>query len=94
MPDDLVIAVQQLDPELPLPAYAHPGDAGADLVAGVDVDLMFLEARLLLERIAGAHALAAPHRSAHAAALAAATDDSRPVEARLAVLTGPEAVAG
>ena len=39
MPDDLVIAVQQLDPELPLPAYAHPGDAGADLVAGVDVDL-------------------------------------------------------
>lgn len=43
MPDhataDLVIAVQQLDPDLPLPAYAHPGDAGADLVAGVDVDL-------------------------------------------------------
>ncbi|MBM0126958.1 dUTP diphosphatase [Pimelobacter simplex] len=43
MPDDaaadLVIAVRQLDPELPLPAYAHPGDAGADLVAGVDVDL-------------------------------------------------------
>nr|WP_218866206.1 dUTP diphosphatase [Nocardioides kongjuensis] len=35
----MVIAVQQLDPELPLPAYAHPGDAGADLVAGVDVDL-------------------------------------------------------
>ncbi|TQK70781.1 MULTISPECIES: dUTP diphosphatase [unclassified Nocardioides] len=42
MPDDsadLVIAVQQLDPALPLPAYSHPGDAGADLVAGVDVDL-------------------------------------------------------
>jgi len=39
VPDDLVIAVQQLDPGLPLPAYAHPGDAGADLVAGVDVDL-------------------------------------------------------
>ncbi|MBU2696486.1 MULTISPECIES: dUTP diphosphatase [Pimelobacter] len=39
MPDDLVISVQQLDPELPLPAYAHPGDAGADLVAGVDVTL-------------------------------------------------------
>ena len=39
MPDDLVIAVQQLDPTLPLPTYAHPGDAGADLVAGVDVDL-------------------------------------------------------
>lgn len=43
MPDDdtadLVISVQQLDPDLPLPAYAHPGDAGADLVTGVDVDL-------------------------------------------------------
>lgn len=39
MPDDLVISVQRLDPELPLPSYAHPGDAGADLVAGVDVTL-------------------------------------------------------
>lgn len=28
-----------LDPELPLPRYAHPGDAGADLVARVDVVL-------------------------------------------------------
>ncbi|MDQ6526485.1 dUTP diphosphatase [Nocardioides sp. LHD-245] len=36
---DLVISVQQLDPDLPLPAYAHPGDAGADLVTSVDVDL-------------------------------------------------------
>ncbi|WP_204920578.1 dUTP diphosphatase [Microlunatus panaciterrae] len=25
------ILIQQLDPELPLPSYAHPGDAGADL---------------------------------------------------------------
>ena len=33
------IAVQQLDPELPLPSYAHPGDAGADLVTRVDVVL-------------------------------------------------------
>lgn len=39
MPHDLEIAVQQLDPDLPLPAYAHPGDAGADLVATVDVTL-------------------------------------------------------
>ncbi|KRB75876.1 deoxyuridine 5'-triphosphate nucleotidohydrolase [Nocardioides sp. Root190] len=39
MPDDLVIAVQQLDEGLPLPAYAHPGDAGADLVSTVDVTL-------------------------------------------------------
>lgn len=27
------IPVRRLDPELPLPSYAHPGDAGADLVA-------------------------------------------------------------
>lgn len=39
MPHDLEIAVQQLDPDLPLPAYAHPGDAGADLVSTVDVTL-------------------------------------------------------
>ena len=29
----LTIPVRRLDPDLPLPAYAHPGDAGADLVA-------------------------------------------------------------
>lgn len=29
----------RLDPEVPLPAYAHPGDAGCDLVTTVDVDL-------------------------------------------------------
>ena len=39
MPHDLEIAVQQLDPGLPLPSYAHPGDAGADLVTTVDVTL-------------------------------------------------------
>jgi dUTP pyrophosphatase len=35
----LEIAVRRLDPGLPLPAYAHPGDAGADLVTAVDVTL-------------------------------------------------------
>jgi len=29
----LAIQVSQLDPELPLPSYAYPGDAGADLYA-------------------------------------------------------------
>lgn len=33
------ILVQQLDPGLPLPDYAHDGDAGADLRSAVDVDL-------------------------------------------------------
>lgn len=29
----LEIAVRRLDPQLPVPAYAHPGDAGVDLHA-------------------------------------------------------------
>ena len=33
------IEVQRLDPDLPLPSYAHPGDAGADLVATSDITL-------------------------------------------------------
>jgi dUTP pyrophosphatase len=33
------VPVRRLDPDLPLPTYAHPGDAGADLVAAEDVDL-------------------------------------------------------
>ena len=36
---DLRLEVLRLDPELPLPAYAHPGDAGADLLTAVDVRL-------------------------------------------------------
>lgn len=34
MPDEVLI--QRLDPDLPLPAYARPGDAGIDLYARVD----------------------------------------------------------
>ncbi|MEK7425128.1 MAG: dUTP diphosphatase [Actinomycetota bacterium] len=33
----LSVPIVQLDPELPLPAYAHPGDAGLDLRARIDV---------------------------------------------------------
>ncbi len=36
----LDIAILRLDPELPLPSYAHPGDAGADLLTTVDVTLV------------------------------------------------------
>ena len=32
------VLVQRLDPELPLPAYAHPGDAGADQYAAEDIE--------------------------------------------------------
>jgi dUTP pyrophosphatase len=39
-PADLVeVATKRLDPGQPLPAYAHPGDAGADLVAAEDAVL-------------------------------------------------------
>ncbi|NDU74042.1 dUTP diphosphatase [Actinomadura sp. DSM 109109] len=33
------VLIRRLDPELPLPQYAHAGDAGADLVAATDVEL-------------------------------------------------------
>ena len=35
----LEVAVRRLDPEVPLPSYAHPGDAGCDLVTTEDVEL-------------------------------------------------------
>lgn len=33
------VPIRQIDPDLPLPAYAHAGDAGADLVAAEDVEI-------------------------------------------------------
>ena len=33
------VQIRLLDPDLPPPRYAHPGDAGADLVAAEGVDL-------------------------------------------------------
>jgi dUTP pyrophosphatase len=33
------VPVLRLDPDVPLPTYAHPGDAGADLTTTVDVRL-------------------------------------------------------
>jgi dUTP pyrophosphatase len=36
---ELPIDIVRLDPELELPRYAHPGDAGLDLVAREDVNL-------------------------------------------------------
>jgi len=36
---DVPVLVRPLDPDLPLPRYAHPGDAGADLYAAEDVEL-------------------------------------------------------
>jgi dUTP pyrophosphatase len=39
VPEQVRVAVRRLDPELPLPSYAHDGDAGADLCAAADVEL-------------------------------------------------------
>ncbi|MFG1651337.1 dUTP diphosphatase [Micromonospora sp. NPDC049275] len=39
MTDVVPVPVRLLDAELPLPTYAHPGDAGADLMAAADVEL-------------------------------------------------------
>lgn len=33
------VRITRLRPEIPLPSYAHPGDAGADLVAATSTDL-------------------------------------------------------
>lgn len=35
----LEVHVRRLDPAVPLPAYAHPGDAGCDLVTTQDADV-------------------------------------------------------
>lgn len=33
------VLIRRIDADVPIPVYAHPGDAGADLVTTVDVDL-------------------------------------------------------
>lgn len=38
-PHAVDVLVRRLDPELPLPAYAHPGDAGVDLVTRVPAEV-------------------------------------------------------
>lgn len=39
MTDALQVEIVRLDPGLPLPGYAHAGDAGADVHTAVDVEL-------------------------------------------------------
>ncbi|MFD8563463.1 dUTP diphosphatase [Streptosporangium canum] len=40
MTDNVEVLIHRLDAGLPLPSYAHPGDAGADLHAVGDVELL------------------------------------------------------
>lgn len=41
------VLITRLDPDLPLPAYEHPGDAGMDLRSRIDVTLAPGERRLV-----------------------------------------------
>jgi len=46
------VLIQRLDDAVPLPTYAHPGDAGADLVSTEDVELAPGERRAVATGIA------------------------------------------
>ena len=73
----------------PIATWQH--DGGIKIPAGVDVELMFTEARLLLERVAaGEPPLDKQASTLVAAAIAAASDTARPAAARLAALQDPE----
>lgn len=37
--EEITVSIKQLDPGLPLPSYAHPGDAGIDLLASEGITL-------------------------------------------------------
>ncbi|WP_027346362.1 dUTP diphosphatase [Hamadaea tsunoensis] len=52
MSSEVPVAVRMLDAELPMPAYAHPGDAGADLVAAESVAIPPGERRLVRTGVA------------------------------------------
>ena len=36
---DLEVLISTTSPEVPIPTYAHPGDAGADITTRIDVEL-------------------------------------------------------
>lgn len=72
----------------PLATWEH--DAGLKIPAGVDVELMFTEGRLLLERVLAAGDLDGHETSIVKGAAQAAADTDRPVQARLAAMQSPE----
>jgi dUTP pyrophosphatase len=46
-PERVRVGLSRLDPGMPVPAYAHPGDAGADLAIAEDCELAPGERRLV-----------------------------------------------
>ena len=73
----------------PVATWQH--NAGIKVPAGLDVELVFLEGRLLLERVR-AEIPAGPDTAVVDAAVAAAADSERPAEARLAQLESDDVV--
>ncbi|MEO5653330.1 MAG: maltotransferase domain-containing protein [Marmoricola sp.] len=76
-------------------AWSHPiatwmHDAGIKIRAGVDVELMFAEGVLLLQRVAKDKRLDKTHKTVLRDAVKALNDTARPVEARLAVAESHE----
>jgi starch synthase (maltosyl-transferring) len=71
----------------PVATWQHA--AGLKIPAGVDVDLMFTEGRLLLERVLSTLVPTSADARVVQGALEAAVDVGRPPEARLAVLEDP-----
>jgi starch synthase (maltosyl-transferring) len=72
----------------PIATWEH--DAGLKIPAGVDVELMFTEAQLLLARVVAEGGLDKRQTALLSAAAQAAEDGDRPVAARLAVLQSQE----
>ena len=71
----------------PVATWQHA--AGLKIPAGVDVDLMFTEGRLLLERVRSTVDATSADARVLQGAIEAASDVGRPPEARLAVLEDP-----
>lgn len=46
-PQKVTVGLVRLDPELPIPRFAHPGDAGADLAIAEDCELAAGERRVV-----------------------------------------------
>ncbi|MEO5852009.1 MAG: maltotransferase domain-containing protein, partial [Nocardioides sp.] len=78
----------------PISTWQH--DAALKIPAGVDVELMFTEGRLLFERVLdglGRQQRKSPAAEVLTAAISATRDTERPVEARLAALQAPDLTA-
>ena len=75
----------------PIATWEH--NAGVKIPAGVDVDLMFLEGRLLLEKVLSGLDPVSTEARVVQGGIEAAKDETRPAAARLAALQDPDLLA-